>query len=85
MVGDRFVWIMHYGNDPMWMIKPTGDGSCSADLISRLANNHFVTKDVTFREDNAMTMSGLVSISWSMFFYRSSHGQGQTIMFCNVL
>ena len=61
MVGERYVWIMHYGNDPMWMMKPTDDGLCSAETITNAANNHFVTKDITLREDDVVTMSGLVS------------------------
>ncbi len=62
MVGDRYVWILHYGNDPYWMKKATADGACAAELITSVANRHFVTKDVTLREDDLVTVAGMVSV-----------------------
>lgn len=61
MVGHKYVYILHYGNDPYWMTKPTQDGSCTAEEIGAAAQGHFVTSDVTLREDNKIPLAGMVS------------------------
>ncbi len=53
---------LHYGNDPYWMTKPTLDGSCTAEEIGAAAQGHFVTSDVTLREDNRIPLAGIVSL-----------------------
>ncbi len=60
MYGPRYVWILHYGNDPLWMDKPTQDGVCSDHVIKMAANGHFITSDVTLREDDITPMAGIV-------------------------
>ena len=60
MYGKRYVWIMHYGNDPYWMTKPTADGACSAEQISTAAASHFVTRDITLREDDTVPLANMV-------------------------
>ena len=60
MYGPQYVWILHYGNDPLWMDKPTADGTCSSDVIKMVANGHFITSDVTLREDDIIPFAGMV-------------------------
>ena len=55
------MWILHYGNDPYWMRQSTADRACSDEIIKMAANQHFVTADVTLREDNVTTLAGMVS------------------------
>lgn len=57
----RYVWIMHYGNNPRWMDKGTDDGLCSAEVIKGAAEGHLVIRDLTLREDHVTPLAGYVS------------------------
>jgi gamma-aminobutyric acid type B receptor len=61
LIGPKYVWIMHYGNNPRWMDQGTDDGLCTADDIKEAADDHLVICDVTLREDDVIPLSGLVS------------------------
>ena len=60
MYGKRYVYILHYGNDPYWMHRPTEDGGCSAEQVTMAADGHFITSDVTLREDDTLPIAGMV-------------------------
>ena len=82
MYGEAYVWLLHYGNDPMWMTRNMTDtdadyDSCTSEEISKAAEGHFVTRDITLREDGVMPLAGQVDYIltiglWKVIFVSSS-------------
>ncbi|ELU09867.1 hypothetical protein CAPTEDRAFT_178683 [Capitella teleta] len=75
LTGSRYVWIMHYGNNPRWMDKGTDDALCSAEDIKEAADGHLVIRDVTLREDDVIPLCGLVSLKSVEAFLDEYHQQ----------